>query len=639
MASAGKAGLTLLTIGVAGWFTGQAFTQETTPAVAIEQPLVEQALSTPTETAPEAVVAPTPTEVAEAPVEVQADVPAPTPPDVAATNGNVEFVEVAKPLPADIRSGVSTSGVELISVAVNNQKLEDVILMFTHLSGVNIIATPSNLQNTVSVNLTDVEWKPALESILAVHQLGLVEVSPGSGVYSIKPRPADAPEPQHTDVVRLHYVKTDDATKAIEKALGAGITISPVPSRNSLVLRGTLATLAEAKKIIEAVDRQRDQVYIEAKFMELDDRAIQNLGINWQVLEGYGIGIGSLTRTLSDNRTWDDSRTDGMTVTDNRNKSDIINRRQDLYNEFYEESKTTYEEQPPESGIYVPTTVITPTRSLNDELSRNVTAAKGQTDSYTKQVTDVRTAVLGADDFRLVLSALKDTRGVTVVSNPRIIVANEEEATIHIGDTQRPFISTVTPATDNSAPLVTYNPGDPVDLGVKLLVTPVVNTESNISVTIQPELTRLAGTDTAPNGQTYPIISKKRIRTLFSLESGKTAAIGGLTETTDNEAVKKIPLLGDLPLLGKYLFSHTTKEKRQQETIIFVTMGLAMPDVMQQDAGLPENSELVHKKVLNTELRRQEFKAEMEKAREAVEKAKTEPKTTPKRKGLFRSRG
>ena len=226
---------------------------------------------------------------------------------------------------------------------------------------------------------------------------------------------------------------------------------------------------------------------------------------------------------------------------------------------------------------------------------------------------------MGIDDFRVVLSALRQTEGVTVVSNPKIIVANEETATIHIGETERPFISTVTPATDSSAPFTTYNPGDPVEFGVKLDVTPTVNTASNISLVVSPTLTRFVRNAVAPTGQSYPIIARKTISTRFTLQDGKTVAIGGLTETRDREDVSKVPLLGDIPILGKYLFSHRKTERRQTETIIFVTVALARPDVIDPAEGFPRNTELTHRELLRSEWRRQESQQLLERMESELE--------------------
>jgi type II secretory pathway component GspD/PulD (secretin) len=112
-------------------------------------------------------------------------------------------------------------------------------------------------------------------------------------------------------------------------------------------------------------------------------------------------------------------------------------------------------------------------------------------------------------------------------------------------------------------------------------------------------------------------IAKKTISTVFALDSGKTVAIGGLTETSDREVTSKIPLPGDIPLLGKYLFSHTHKEKSQEETIIFVTVGLAMPDSILRETGLPEDTELARRHLIASETKRRALLAEIDRLSEA----------------------
>jgi type II secretory pathway component GspD/PulD (secretin) len=355
--------------------------------------------------------------------------------------------------------------------------------------------------------------------------------------------------------------------------------------------------------------------------MEMDDSAIKDLGINWQVLQGYSAGIGNMNWQLNERREWGRTQNDSVRQWDNRSSLDEINQRFDIDGQPYEESTTTYEEQPPESGNWVGQTRITPTRELRDGIDRDKDIQSQAGDTFTRTITDLRSAILGADDFSIVLSALQQINGVSVVSNPKIIVSNEEDAIIHIGQTERPFDAELIPATETADARVIYRPGAPVDFGVKLTVTPTVNTMSNITVRIAPELTRFVRDDFAPDGRTrYPIVATKTIRTMFCLESGKTVAIGGLTETEDRDVVKKIPLLGDIPILGKYLFSHKSTKRSQKETVIFVTVGLARPNHIEKTDGFPEDTELTHREIMRSALRRQQFAAEQQKLKEDLAK-------------------
>ncbi len=531
----------------------------------------------------------------------------------------------------ELPAGVTDAGDDLISITLDDVEILDVVRMFTRISGANIIATPSNLQGRVTVNLTDVEWKPALESILDMHALALDEKLPGSGVYRIIPRPAGAPDPMKVQTFFLKYASVANTSPVVKSMLVEGGTVSEFASKNALVVRSTPANLGEIDQLILEIDIPRDQVFIEAKFMELNDEAIKDLGINWQALSGYGIGASSMQIDLSKTRTWEDQRTDAISRRDNRGAVDLLDERFDIYNDQYQEETLEFLESPPDSGNFISQTKITPTRTITDTIDAGRDISSDISSAFTKTISDARTAVLSAADFQLVLSALKQMNGISVVSNPKIIVANEEPATIHIGQTERPFISSVTPGQQGIAPVVTYNPGEPVDLGVKLTVTPTVNTASNITVKIEPELTRFLSDAVAPNGQTYPIIAKKTISTVFALDSGKTVAIGGLTETSDRDVTSKIPLLGDIPLLGKYLFSHTHKEKAQEETIIFVTVGLAMPDSILRETGLPENTELARRHIIAAESKRRALLAEIDElnaaAKEQMERDSSEEKS------------
>ena len=141
--------------------------------------------------------------------------------------------------------------------------------------------------------------------------------------------------------------------------------------------------------------------------------------------------------------------------------------------------------------------------------------------------------------------------------------------------------------------------------------------ENLIEAQIEPSLRRKVGIKEV-EGNSWPIISVKEIKTQFTLESGQTVAIGGLTDTTDDKKTSKIPLLGDIPLIGKYLFSHTKDVKSQVETIIFVTLTLVDPRELSKHEGIPERAELVHKRLIQAEARKQAFEAEVDQIRRAA---------------------
>jgi type II secretory pathway component GspD/PulD (secretin) len=190
-----------------------------------------------------------------------------------------------------------------------------------------------------------------------------------------------------------------------------------------------------------------------------------------------------------------------------------------------------------------------------------------------------------------------------MVSNPKIIVANEEKANIAIvrkepnikQERQQTASGQGGAAIDNI--VYSLDPDMPFfEYGIKLDVTPSINTSSNITVKINPALTRFVENKQAGDN-TYPIYDEKSIETVFNLSSGQTAAIGGLTEVRDSQLERKVPLLGSIPFLGR-LFSWEQTISDTRETIIFVTVSLANTQEIDLETGLPEDSELARRRII-----------------------------------------
>jgi type II secretory pathway component GspD/PulD (secretin) len=469
---------------------------------------------------------------------------------------------------------VDSSG-QLISVRLNKVGLEEAITLFAQLSGANIIVPELSEAAQISVNLKDVEWRPALQSILDSYNYELYQKVPGSNVYSVRRRPAGAPEPQVVETFKLQYATVPNAAKLVRELLPENAKVSEFASRNMLVVKSTESAINEIRAVLESIDKVRQQVFIESKFMELNDRAQQDLGIDWKVLQAYSAGtVGKTEQSFMSN----DSRTEtGNTFTD-------------ASGQRYEEAAGYIDrgQRNPGSGLFT-LEGVTPT-------AQNVT---------TKTTAEILTSVLSADEFRLVLSALQENRGANVVSNPKVIVANEEKANISIVRKEPNLKQERREALNDNPDSVTYvlDPNrEFFEYGIKLDVTPSINTSSNITVMINPSLTRFVRNKIA-GSTTYPVIDEKSIQTVFSLASGQTAAIGGLTQATESQEERKVPVLGSIPFLGR-LFSWKQTVHDQDETIIFVTVGLANTQEINADTGLPGDAELARRQVIQDRNRR-----------------------------------
>ncbi|MBN1671717.1 MAG: hypothetical protein JXR37_11815 [Kiritimatiellae bacterium] len=490
-----------------------------------------------------------------------------------------------------------TQDQNLITVTLDEVPLQDVVRMFTRISGANIIATGTNLQGTVTVNLEDVEWKPALSAILDMHGLALIEKPPDSGVYSIVTRPPNQPDPLIVETLFLKYASVSNVFECITPLLGTGKAVQ-FPSRNALIVQATEVHLKDIEKVVAKIDHPRKQVFIEAKFVELNDSAIRNLGINWQLLQNFSLGVSGLSSSYAETRRRSDVESQGA-----------------IGGQIYGRSRGyTLQDNHPLDGTDAGSYTYLSQAGEMITRGKNISNIEMDEEGVTMESIipfeseEIRTAILNIDDFRLVLSALKEIDGVDIVSNPKIIVANEEEAKIHIGE-REPNVRGETTTPESGAPVTTYNLDEDepyFEFGIQLNVIPTINTENNITLRITPSLTRFIRDKVAPDGNTFPVTAKKEINTIFTLQNEHTVAIGGLTESQDREDISKVPLLGDIPLIGKYLFTHTRKVKDQNETIIFVTVGLASPDTLIKEAGIPEDGRLIHRHLARRALESEE---------------------------------
>jgi len=547
--------------------------------------------------------------------------------DEGADEESAEMIETGmRPDIEDVEVVEGTGGQDLITISLDNAPLADVVRMFSRISGANIVAG-TNLQGSVTVSMHDVPWQPALEAILDSVNLVLVEKQ--NSIYSIISKRDLAAEPVQMETIFLNYTSVSNVMPVVERMLVAtNASVSAFPSANALVVQETASRLSSIRGTVKQIDKPRPQVYIEAKFIELNDTAISNLGVNWQVLEGYTVGVTPTAaytrdrvRDISDTTVTDASienrRTRTSTSTSGRNdvrfnSSGTIDSSEGNFDASLtgRNAIPTVTREEDEDGNVTITTELTDVRPVLENVSDSESISVSDAiDSVSKTASrldsDITSrllsAVLSADELAVTLSALKETDGVEVVSNPKVIVANGETASIHVGRNE-PNVTAVPQGDTGDRFAYSLDPRQPyIEIGVKLDVTPTVNTEENITVQIIPELSRKLGDLEVGGavGVSYPITSIRRIVTEFQIESGKTVAIGGLTESNDVDSRNTVPVLGSIPVIGKYLFSHKTTQTVQDEVVIFVTVGMASPDSLVEISGIPSTASLIHRHLAN----------------------------------------
>ena len=332
------------------------------------------------------------------------------------------------------------------------------------------------------------------------------------------------------------------------------------PESNAILVTAPRIILDACEKSIGELDVEAQQVYIEARFVELGNVASHKVGIDWSMLNGM-----SGTATLG--------------------------------------------------GGVQSTTVGNGVQ----EYTRTLTG-KGETSSYkisgdkhTDGSVSYFNGTLNFSQMSLTLKALDATEDAKTFSNPKIIVSSGKKAKVDM-TTKYPNVKVSAKRSDSGgnatsldiAAEMTSIPGEDKMMfakeaffswGISLEVTPRIGTNGLINVSIVPTISsREDWVETGSGGEEgtisskYPVIKVQRLISEFNLESGTTAVIGGLSVTDEHQVDNGIPLLRSIPWIGPMLFGSIERVKEQKEIIVFVTVGLVDPHAVAPDAGLPKNA-------------------------------------------------
>jgi MSHA type pilus biogenesis protein MshL len=179
-----------------------------------------------------------------------------------------------------------------------------------------------------------------------------------------------------------------------------------------------------------------------------------------------------------------------------------------------------------------------------------------------------------------VLDALKQQGNLRVVSRPRLRTLNNQPAVVRVGQDLPVFIRQVLQSPGTPPVITTNETIQTITVGTVLSITPQVSADGLITLDITPAVSRLVRTDTSASGQTNaPVIDIRQASSIVRVRDGATIIMGGLVQDSSSSTHRKIPLLGDIPLLGK-AFSGEYKTSERTELVFFLT-----PRIIQDTAG------------------------------------------------------
>ncbi|MCU7553501.1 type II secretion system secretin GspD [Alteromonas sp. ASW11-19] len=371
----------------------------------------------------------------------------------------------------------------------------------------------------------------------------------------------------NTRVIFLNYAKAEDLVKVLQgvsasiqaEEQGSGqtrrsssnreVSIDAHEDSNAVVITAEPDMMRSLEDVIRQLDVRRAQVQVEAIIVEVFEGDGTTLGVQWVSEEGGGtqftngvVPVGSLGVAL---RQAEDREVNRTNVTAN---GEVV------------ESTDTVEGN------------LTPLANL-------LGGANGLIAGVIR------------DGWGAVVQAVSNDTNSNILATPHLTTMDNEEAFFIVGQ-EVPIITGTTTGDNNSNPFTTV---ERQEVGVKLKVTPQINEGDAVQLLIEQEVSSVSGATSVDIS-----INKREIKTTVIVDDGGTIVLGGLIDEDVQESVSKVPLLGDIPILG-HLFKTTSTSKRKRNLMVFLK-----PTIVRDGVTMNEISHRKYNYIRALQLKRQQ---------------------------------
>lgn len=425
----------------------------------------------------------------------------------------------------------------LTAVSIDDQPLTDAIKILARMANINYLIDPKVAfgtpgpdgkilpQPNVSIRWEKVTPQQALEALLNNYSLQLVE-DPRTHIYRVTMRDPAAPDPLFTKVIQLRYAGPSNVLASVQSVLvDKRSKVVADPRTSQLVVVATEAELNGVDEMLAHLDTPTKQVLIEAKILETTVNPKTVKGIDWS---------------------------------------------------------STLNEQQITFGNGITTGTTTSSRPGGSSTTLETLLGAGGVSLDTRKGFSPSTAFLNADGLNVMLSFLNSSDDTKVISEPRMVTLDNQKATIDVG--------LMYPIVNVQASTVQTTGGSQIsysNLTVNLDVTPRITADNFVEMKVQQSVLRLGPqfvSTVADQENKVDSFFTRKLETAVLIPSGNTLVMGGLISDELMNSNKKVPVLGDIPVLG-YAFRKDSKSRNRANLIIFIT-----PTIVQDGDFQPAKS-------------------------------------------------
>ncbi|MGQ0833599.1 MAG: type IV pilus secretin PilQ [Gammaproteobacteria bacterium] len=422
-------------------------------------------------------------------------------------------------------------------LTLNFQDIETraVLQLLADASGQNIVVSDS-VSGSVTLRLQNVPWDQALDIVLRTKGLdqrkqdNVIIVAPQDELAAREKADLAAKKdiselaPLRSEFLQVNYAKAADMAELVKSQGGSLLSsrgnVAVDERTNTLLLQDTSDKLAEIRRLVATLDIPVRQVLIEARIVIVNDDFTRELGVRagYTGIEQNGNDLILASGSAAGADTMLSSALDNIAAT----------------------------------GIPTPIEVPVGAGASNRyNVNLPVTNAAGR----------IALAVLGSDYIvDLELSAAQAEGRGEIVSSPRVITANQKEASIEQG-VEIPYQESAS----SGATTISFKKAV-----LALKVTPQITPDNRIILDLNVKKDSIGQVIVTSGGVNVPSIDTREISTQVLVNDGQTVVLGGILETERRDDQTKVPYLGDVPFLGR-LFKTTRKSNNKDELLIFVT--------------------------------------------------------------------
>lgn len=419
-----------------------------------------------------------------------------------------------------------------LTLNFQNISVRAVLQILADFSGLNMVVSDS-VGGNITLRLQNVPWDQALHIILKTKGLAMrrknnvVLIAPAKEMAAHEKMQLQSQQqiqklvPLETTFIQINYAKASNLS-ALIKSQGNSMlsdrgSVTVDNRTNTLLVQDTAKHIANIRKLVQRLDVPIRQVLIESRIVIVNKDFTRDLGVRFggSVVHPKNNGLVS----VSGNATG----------------------AQNFANSFL--------------NATAPNNAITSGNvpSVNNNLMVNAPKVS--------PVGQLAVAILNSNYLvDLELSALQAEGHGQIISRPHVITSNQHEALIKQG-IEIPYQQ----ASSSGATNVQFK-----DAVLKLKVTPQITPDDNIIMDLDVSKDNQGSDVASATGGSIPSIETREVKTQVLVANGDTVVLGGIYETKQRISVNKVPLLGDIPLLG-FLFRNKTKEHHKKEMLIFVT--------------------------------------------------------------------